>query len=206
ILPFETEWYHSRGVDTVEFVGNPLSGEVLARYGRAEFCRKHELDPARPLISLLPGSRHKELVRILPPMLDAAEVVVERRSETQFVLVVAPSRQPEEAREIVAQHNNASPLQSRIKIIHHETREALAACDVAAVASGTATLEAALLHTPMVIVYKESTINWHTLGSLITVEHYGLVNLVAGERLVTELIQNDLNGPRLAEELLRVLE
>jgi len=206
ILPFETEWYHSRGVDTVEFVGNPLSGEVVARYGRDEFCQKHELDSSRPVISFLPGSRHKEIVRILPPMLDAIDLISDKRPEAQFVIVVAPSRQPQEAREIVALHKSASKLQSRLKIIHHETREALAASDVAAVASGTATLEAALLHTPMVIVYKESPINWHTLGSLITVEHFGLANLVAGERLVTELIQNDLNGPSLAEELLRLLE
>ncbi len=74
------------------------------------------------------------------------------------------------------------------------------------VASGTATLEAALVGTPMVIVYKESSINWHTLGRLITTEHFGLVNLVAGERVVTELMQNDLTGSKLSEELLRLLD
>ncbi|PYS68687.1 MAG: lipid-A-disaccharide synthase, partial [Acidobacteria bacterium] len=78
--------------------------------------------------------------------------------------------------------------------------------DVAAVASGTATLEAALLGTPMVIVYRESAINWHTLGRLINVEYFGLVNLVAGKEVVKELMQNDLNGHRLAAELLEILE
>ncbi len=138
-------------------------------------------------------------------MLDAVTIISQERPEVQFVLVVAPSRQPEEARAIIAGHNNAD-LQRRIKIVHHETREALSASDVAAVASGTATLEAALLGTPMVIVYKESKINWNTLGRLITVEHYGLVNLVAGRRIVTELMQDDLNGDRLADELLLLLE
>jgi lipid-A-disaccharide synthase len=91
-------------------------------------------------------------------------------------------------------------------LIHHETREALAASDAAAIASGTATLETALLGTPMVIVYKESPINWHVLGSLINVEHYGLVNLIAGDRMVNELMQNDCNGERMAKELLELLE
>jgi lipid-A-disaccharide synthase len=108
--------------------------------------------------------------------------------------------------EIVSKHARAEDLHSQLRLVHHGTREALAASDVAAVASGTATLEAALLGTPMVIVYKESAINWHTLGRLITVEHYGLVNLVAGERLATELMQNDLNGGSLAVELLSLLE
>ena len=93
-----------------------------------------------------------------------------------------------------------------VRVVRGQTREALAASDAAGVASGTATLEAALLETPMVIVYKESAINWHTLGRLITVEHFGLVNLVAGERLVTELMQHDLTGDRLAAELLGLLE
>jgi lipid-A-disaccharide synthase len=84
--------------------------------------------------------------------------------------------------------------------------EALAASDAAAIASGTATLEAALLGTPMVVVYKESWLNWNTLGRLISVDHFGLVNLVADERVATELMQDDLNGERLASELLLLLD
>ena len=87
-----------------------------------------------------------------------------------------------------------------------QSREALGASDAAAIASGTATLEAALLGTPLVVVYKESTMNWQTLGRLINVDHYGLVNLVAGERVATELMQDDLNGERLANELLLLLD
>jgi len=82
----------------------------------------------------------------------------------------------------------------------------LAAADAAAVASGTATLEAALVGTPLAIVYKESFLNWHILGRLITAEHYGLVNLIAGRRLATELIQDDLNAEALARELLALLD
>jgi len=204
ILPFEKDWYAARGMTQVEYVGHPLTGEVRARYDRAEFCRRHDLDPARPLVSLLPGSRHKELVRILPPMLDAATIISQTRNDVQFVVMVAPNRDPAEARAIIAAGNYGS-LKDSVRVIHHETREALGAADAAAVASGTATLEAALLGTPLVIVYKESTINWHALGSLITTEHYGLVNLIAGRRLATELIQDQFNGESLASELLALL-
>lgn len=207
ILPFEQDWYADRGIDQVEFVGHPLAGEVHARFDRAEFCRRLRLDPKLPVVSLLPGSRRNEVERILPSMLEAAALISARRSEVQFVVVVAPGRTSDEIREIVrAQRALPEPLPSCLHIVSGESREALAASDAAAVASGTATLEAALLETPMVVVYKESTVNWHTLGRLITTDHYGLVNLIAGERVATELMQDDLNGERLANELLLLLD
>jgi lipid-A-disaccharide synthase len=93
-----------------------------------------------------------------------------------------------------------------VRIIREEAREALAASDASAVCSGTATLEAAVLSTPLVVVYKESALNWHTLGRLISVEHYGLVNLVAGQRVAPELMQDDFTGASLARELLALLD
>jgi lipid-A-disaccharide synthase len=204
ILPFEKDWYAARGVTKVEYVGHPLTGEVRAQYDRAEFCRRNNLDAARPLIALLPGSRHKEILRILPPLLEGAAVMQEKRPDVQFVVVVAPNRDIREAQEIIDRAGLAPTL--RLTVIQQQTREALAAADAAAVASGTATLEAALLGTPLVIVYKESSVNWHTLGSLITAEHYGLVNLVAGRRLATELMQDKFTGDSLARELLSLLE
>src|SRR4029453_10688883 len=121
--------------------------------------------------------------------------------------VVAPSRTSEEVRDIVrSQRATPEPLPSCLHIVSGQSREALAASDAAAIASGTATLEAALLGTPMVVVYKESWVNWNTLGRLIAVDHYGLVNLVAGERVAPKLMQDDLNGERLANELLLLLE
>ncbi|HYE66735.1 MAG TPA: lipid-A-disaccharide synthase [Pyrinomonadaceae bacterium] len=207
ILPFEPEWYDERGVKHVEFVGHPLACEVSPRYGRAEFCRHHDLDQSQPIIALLPGSRHKELDRILPPMLDAAAIISRARPETQFAIALAPNRSHAEAEaHLAAASKNGLALPKTLRIIQHETREALAAADVAAVASGTATLEAALTGTPLVIVYKESPLNWHTLGRLIKVDHFGLVNLIAGERLAAELIQSELNGEQLAKEIIALLD
>jgi lipid-A-disaccharide synthase len=207
ILPFEQDWYADRGIDQVEYVGHPLAGEVRARFDRAEFCRQTKLDPKLPIVSLLPGSRRKEVERILPSMLEAAALISARHPEVQFVVVVAPSRTSDEVRAIVrAQRATPEPLPSCLHIVSGQSREALAGSDVAAIASGTATLEAALLGTPMVVVYKESWLNWNTLGRLITTDHYGLVNLVADERVATELMQDDLNGERLANELLLLLD
>lgn len=205
ILPFETEWYKSRGFNHVEFVGHPLVEHVTTAFDREEFCRRNALKAGQPILSFLPGSRHKELQRILPPMLDAIKMIREQRDDLQFVIGVAPSRSVAETNQIISKHGIDAQKEA-IRIIHGQTREALAASDAAAIASGTATLEAALLSTPMVIVYKESVINWHTLGRLITSPFFGLVNLVAGKETVKELMQDDLTGENLSAELLRLLE
>jgi lipid-A-disaccharide synthase len=181
-------------------------GEVVARFDRAEFCRRHGLSSQQPLVSLLPGSRSKELQRILPPLLEAAGLVSRRQANVQFVLVVAPSRSLHEAELIVSNSRVSEDLKRSLRVVHGETREALAASDAAAIASGTATLEAALLNTPMVVVYRESATNWHTLGRLISVEHYGLVNLIAGKLVATELIQSEFTAQRVADELMRLIE
>jgi lipid-A-disaccharide synthase len=203
ILPFEPEWYGKRGVTNAKFVGHPLTGEIHPRHGSEEFCARHNVDSSQPIIALLPGSRHREMERILPPMLDAASAIYRVHPEIQFVLALAANRPIAEAEAIIA---NRKDLLRTLRIVQDETREALAAANVAAVASGTATLEAAIIGTPFVMVYKESAVNWHTLGRLITAEHYGLVNLIAGERLVTELMQSDLTGEKLSEELIALLD
>ena len=207
ILPFEAEWYAARGVTHVEFVGHPLAGVVRPRHGREEFCALHRLDPARPVVALLPGSRRKEFERLLPLMLEAAARISGTTKEAQFVVALSSRRTREEAGRVIndAGTNNSPPVES-LGVVREETRELLAAADAAAVCSGTATLEAALLATPLVVVYKESALNWHTLGRLIRVEHFGLVNLIAGERVAPELMQDELTGESLARELLALLE
>lgn len=202
ILPFEVDWYKKHGVTHVEYVGHPLVGSVVAQKSRAQFCQDHELDATQSIIALLPGSRRKELHHNLPPMLEAAREISRAQPTTQFVLALAPNRSSAEAKKFV---DAVSPLPS-LRIVRDETREALAAADAAAVASGTATLEAAMIGTPLVVVYKETALNWHTLGRLISTEHFGLVNLIAGERLAVELMQNDFTPASLSRELLALLE
>src|ERR1043166_4892739 len=206
ILPFEKEWYATRGINNVRYVGHPLAGKVCPEYDRAEFCRLNDLNPKRPIVALLPGSRHKELVRILPPMIEAVEVMQQKRSDIQFVIMIAPNRDPDEARKIIETSNVRQHTKNSLTVVHGQTREALAAADAAAVASGTATLEAGLLGTPLVIVYKESALNWHTLGNMITTDHYGLVNLISGRTIATELIQDRFTADSLAAELTALLD
>lgn len=207
ILPFEQDWYAARGVTHVEFVGHPLAGAVTSRMTREEFCARHDLDPARPIVALLPGSRRKEFERITPVMLDAAALINWRDNpEVQFVIALSTRRSPGEVEALTKWRCVGSGMPRVLRIVRGEAREALAAADAAAVCSGTATLEAALLGTPLVVVYKESALNWHTLGRLIEVEHYGLVNLVAGQRLAPELMQDDFTGDTLARELLALLD
>ncbi|MCA1619396.1 MAG: lipid-A-disaccharide synthase [Acidobacteria bacterium] len=207
ILPFEREWYAARGVSHVEFVGHPFAGAAAPRETRGEFCARHRLDPARPVVALLPGSRRKEFERILPVMLDAAaRLSWGERPDAQFVVALASRRSPEEVEALTRYRCIGSGMPHVLRVAHDEAREALAASDAAAVCSGTATLEAAMVGTPLVVVYKVSALNWHTLGRLIEVEHYGLVNLIAGERVAPELMQGDFTGESLARELLTLLE
>jgi lipid-A-disaccharide synthase len=203
ILPFEKAWYERRGVTHVEYIGHPLVGEVKSSLTKEEFCRRHNLNASLPIISLLPGSRRKEVSRILPPMLEAAALLQKENPMIQFVIAQAATRSRLEIEEIIEHFKSQI---STLIVVQNETREALNASDAAAVASGTATLETALIGTPLVVCYKVSAHNWHTLRHLINVPHYGLINLIAEERLATELIQNDLNGEKLAAELRRLLQ
>ena len=134
--------------------------------------------------------------------MDAVSILNKQENSIQFVLAVAPTRKLEEVKAIIAQSNPVSKL----TIVRGETKEALASADAAVVASGTATLETGLLNTPLVIVYKVSAHNWHTLRHLIRVSHYGLINLIAEERLARELIQNECSGEMIAEEVNRLLD
>lgn len=207
ILPFEAEWYARHNFERVAFVGHPLVGNVRAGVSRAEFCGKHNLDPKRPLVALLPGSRRQEVARHLPPMLAAARVMRETIPAAQFVVALAQNRERKEVEfALDTAFDVDSELEAALQVAHGETYDALAAADAAAVASGTATLEATLTNTPMVVIYKESTLNWHTLGKLINVAHFALPNLIAGERIVTELIQHDFTPARVAAELASLLE
>ncbi len=207
ILPFEKDWYAAQGVSHVEYVGNPLAKEVHSNLSKEEFCAKHNLDKSKPVIALLAGSRHKEIARILPVMLETACSMAEKNKELQFVIALSSTRKFEEVETAVAQTKAKNlKLPETLITVKAETREALNAADVSAVASGTATLETAIIGTPMAIVYKTSTLNYKLLRPLINVEHFGLINLIARERLAKELIQDDFTPEILSGELFRLLE
>ncbi|HRI04223.1 MAG TPA: lipid-A-disaccharide synthase [Pyrinomonadaceae bacterium] len=199
ILPFEKDWYDEHGVSHVEYVGSPLAREVHADRTKQQFCSDHELDAAKPIITLLPGSRHKEIVQILPVMLAAAERLASD-SDIQFVIAISSAKQRKDIDQIVA------GSKVNFTVVEHETYDALIASDAAAVTSGTATLETGIIGTPLVIVYKTSAINYKLLEPFIEVPHYGLINLIAGERLAKELIQGDFTPQTLADEINRLLQ
>lgn len=203
ILPFEKEWYFRRGVSHVEYVGSPLAREVHANASKADFCRRHGIDDSRPIVGLLPGSRNKEITRILPVLIDAALEIEVEDPDIQFLVAAADERNAAEMEKTIQRHS----LQSkRIRVICNETYDLLYAADAVAVASGTATLEAGIIGTPMVVVYKTSALNYRLFEPMIDVPHYGLINLIAEERVAVELIQHEFTASRTAAELMRLLE
>ncbi len=203
ILPFEKDWYAERGVRHVEYVGSPLAHEVHSTRSKEEFCRVHGLDPSEPIVSLLPGSRHKEIVRILPVMIEAAAQITVEQPDVQFVIPIGSGKNRFDVDNAVREAKVKTP--KILKIVEGETYDAMNVSYVAAVTSGTATLETGIIGTPMAIVYKSSAINYYLLKPLISVEHYGLINLIAGERVAMELIQHDFTANTLAAELLRLM-
>jgi lipid-A-disaccharide synthase len=197
IFPFEEALYREAGVP-VRFVGHPLVDLVSAAPDRAAFLAQHGLDPARPILAILPGSRPKEIAHNLPPLVEALRVIHDARPDVQLALAVAPSIEP-------------SPLRIGlgdlpVALVSGATHAILGACTTAVVASGTATVEAALLDAPMVVVYRLSPLTYHLGRRFVNVPHYAMVNLIAGRRLVAELIQSDFTGDRVAREVLGLLE
>ncbi|MCZ2391850.1 MAG: lipid-A-disaccharide synthase [Acidobacteria bacterium] len=199
ILPFEKEWYERRGLEHVEYVGNPLAREVFATRSREDLAKEHQLDAERPIIALLPGSRHKEIVRILPVLLETAKLLAGNDAARQFIVPLAAEKDRPDAERFIA----AAGVP--VKVAVGQTYDVLNASDAAAVTSGTATLEAGIIGTPMAVVYKTSSLNYKLFVPLISVEHYGLINLIAGERIVKEFLQDEFTPQTLADEIERLL-
>ncbi len=204
ILPFEKDWYEKQGISHVEFVGNPTVREVHSNLTKEQFCAKYNLDATEPIVSLLAGSRHKEIVKILPELLETVDLMAKKNAKIQFIIALASARKTSEVEEAKAKINKN--LSAKIITVQNETHEALNASDAAAVTSGTATLETGIIGTPLAIVYKTSPFNYKLMRPLISVEHFGLINLIAGERLAKELIQDDFTAETLSAELFRLLE
>jgi lipid-A-disaccharide synthase len=196
IFPFEEAFFGGAGIPT-KFIGHPLVGAVQATQSREDFCRQHNLDPGQPIVAILPGSRHAELAQHMPVIREACQRIQEQRP-VQFVLAAAA-------------HSNISDLQTgwnaalNVRVVESQTYNALAAADAAIVSSGTATVEAALLNTPMVVVYRVTPLTALLAKPLVRTSYFSMVNLIAGRRVVPELIQKDFTPPKVAGEVLRLL-
>ncbi len=198
IFPFEEDFLRRAGVDT-DYVGHPLVDSARPSLSREEFYHRYQLDPHRPTVALLPGSRNQELARHLPPLLEAAQRL-ERQQPVQFCLVQASTVDPALLARLLEPARNLS-----LTVVRDTSYNVLAHSDVAAISSGTATVEALLLEIPMVVVYRVASPSWWVGKVLIRTPHYSMVNLIAGQRLVPELIQNDFTPERVFAEISRLL-
>jgi lipid-A-disaccharide synthase len=196
IFPFEEAFFGGAGVST-KFIGHPLVGAVQPTQTRPEFCRQHNLDPNQPIVTILPGSRHAELAQHMPIIREACQRIHEQRP-AQFVIAAAA-------------HSNIPELQSgwnptlKITVVENETYNALAAADAAIISSGTATVEAALLNAPMVVIYRVTPLTALLAKPLVRTSYFSMVNLIAERRVVPELIQKDFTPAKVANEVLRLV-
>ncbi len=198
IFPFEVPLYQKAGLEA-EFVGHPLL-DIFARH-REDIAGSANIEiKGDPLIALLPGSREKELRSLLPEMIRAARIIKEHKPGASFILPAAPTLSVDEIDKILR------PDSVSISVVAGQTYQAIMACDLAIVASGTATLETAILGKPMVIVYQLSPLSYWVGKAMVRVKWIGLVNIVAGKSIVPELVQREARGERIAAEALRILE
>ena len=196
ILPFEASLYGDKGV----FVGHPLLDEIEETGPPEEIRKRYGVETASRVVALLPGSRRNEVVQLLPVMVKAAELIEKRFPGTAFLIPVAPTIGAEDiAAEIAKSPVPLIPVQEK-------AYDTLRIADFAVVASGTATLETAIMGTPMVILYRVSPFTFFLAKRLVKVPHIGLINMVAGERIVPELLQNDVTPEAVAAEAVKILE
>ncbi len=197
LFDFEPELFRGYPVDA-RFVGHPLVELVHPECEREAFFAETGLDPQRPLVALLPGSRKGEIQRLLPPMAELVRRWQQARPEVQWVLPVAPTL----ATEFVRGYLQGAP----VVLVEGRTYAARAYADAALVASGTATLETALLGTPFAIVYRLNALTYQIAKRLVKVPHFGLANVVARREVAPELLQDEVNPERLGQELTRLLD
>jgi lipid-A-disaccharide synthase len=196
IFPFEEAFFQAHGLPA-SYIGHPLAGLVRPALDKADFFRKHRLASGRPLITVLPGSRKGEAARHLPALLDAVERIY-RQQAANFLLPASETT----GAAFFTERIGRAPIQ----VIEGETWDAIAHADLALAASGTVTVEAALLGTPMVTFYKVTALSWLLGRLLVRVPFYSMVNLVAERPVIPELMQTAMTGERLAAEALHLLQ
>jgi lipid-A-disaccharide synthase len=197
IFPFEKEFFSNAGISTV-FIGHPLVGNVCATKDRKQFCESHALVASRPLVAVLPGSRSGELAHHMPVLQEACARIY-AKIPAQFVVAAAHPKD-------VSLLKTGWPHSVKPVVVERETYNALAAADAAIVSSGTATIEAALLDAPMVVVYRVSPLTATLAKPLVRTPFFAMVNLVAEKQIVPELVQDDFTPERVAGEVLKLLQ
>lgn len=197
IFPFEKEFFSKAGV-SIEFIGHPLVGTVCATKDRKQFCEAYSLAPGRPVVTVLPGSRSAELAHHLPVLQEAC-ARIHARIPAQFVVAAA------HAKDIPAL-KTGWPHGVKLSVVEGETYNALAAADAAIISSGTATVEAALLDAPMVVVYRVSSLTATLAKPLVRTPYFAMVNLIAEREVVPELVQDNFTPDRVAGAILRLLQ
>ncbi len=199
ILPFEKSFYEKQGVlNKVEFVGHPLVDTVRASLSNQEFRQKYDID-SKIVIGLLPGSRKSEINAILPNFIATASLLRQQDKDITFILPLAPSLSQDDLNLTTVEANDLN-----IRIIRHERYNVMAACNLVMAASGTVTLELAILQIPMVVAYRISPLTYFFGRRLIKIKYASLVNLVAGREVVRELLQDDLTAENMQRELKRI--
>ena len=196
ILPFEKKFYEEKHGYPVTFVGHPLidAVESLEFSSEANFRNEHQLDPHKPIIAILPGSRKQEIRNMLAVML----TMVSDFEQYQFVIAGAPSLDKNEYNEYL--------VDKSVRLVYNQTYQLLYHAHAALVTSGTATLETALFKVPQVVCYKGSWISYQIAKRIITLDYISLVNLIMDKEVVKELIQSDFNSRNLKTELCNILD
>ena len=194
IFPFETEFYRKKGAN-VEFVGHPLLDVAQTDFTQTEAQKSLDIADNYPVVGLMPGSRRKEIQCLLPIMLEVAQNLLQRIPSCQFILPLAPGID-----------RQSLPNMPFVEIIEDAVYPSMRAADLMLVASGTATLEAACIGTPMIIIYKVSLLTWWIIQHFVNLEFSGLPNIIAGREIVPELLQDEVTTNQVTAIAIDLLE
>lgn len=200
VFPFEEALYRDAGVP-VTYVGHPLIDEAHSPLTRAEAASEFGLDANRPVIGLFPGSRRNEIKRLLPTMLQAAVMLHNENAARQFIL---PKAGTLDQSEIDLYLDPMSGVQ--VRVVEDRFYDVIRSCDAIVTASGTATLEIALMETPLVVVYKVSPLSFRIMRKLIKLKHIAMCNIIAGKEVAKELLQSEVTPINVANELRHMLQ
>ena len=199
VFPFEESFYREYNVP-VRFVGHPLVDEVHASADQATLRNEFFLDDDKPVVGLFPGSRHSEIKRLLPIIVESAKQILAKKPDTQFIIPVASTLKEED----ILPYFEETGFDMRI--IHHRSHDVMQVCDAIITVSGTVTLEIALMQKPMVVINKISALSYFFVSRMLKIKHIALCNIVANKRIVPELIQKNATEDKISETLCKLID